>query len=70
MEAKEKNKYKMYFIQDCHGKGKQYYADIIPINGDVEMNEHFQRPEPIIGLINEVVDAFNERFHIGATVLN
>ena len=52
MEAKEKNKYKMYFIQDCHGKGKQYYADIIPINGDVEMNEHFQRPEPIIGLIN------------------
>lgn len=70
MEAKEKNKYKMYFIQDCHGKGKQYYADIIPINGDVEMNEHFQRPEPIIGLINEVVDAFNDRFHIGATVLN
>lgn len=70
MEAKENNKYKMYFIQDCHGKNRKYYVDIIPIKGDVVMNEHFQRPEPIIGLINEVVDAFNERFHIGATVLN
>ena len=69
-DAKENMDYKMYFIQDCQGKGHSYYADIIPIEDDVIMNEHFQRPEPIIGLINEVVDVFNERFKIGATVLN
>lgn len=33
------------------------------------MNTTYSRPEPIIGLINEVIDKFNERFQVGATLL-
>nr|DAH58183.1 MAG TPA: hypothetical protein [Bacteriophage sp.] len=42
---------------------------MIPIKSDVQINEKYSRPEPIIGLINEIIDTFNEKFKIGATLL-
>lgn len=33
------------------------------------MNTTYSRPEPIIGLINEVIDEFNRRFQVGAILL-
>lgn len=33
------------------------------------MNTTYSRPEPIIGLINEVIDEFNRRFKVGAELL-
>lgn len=42
---------------------------MIPIKNDVQMNEKYSRPEPIINLMNEVIDEFNRKFEVGATLL-
>ena len=67
--AKDNNAYKFFFIQDCVGSRENYFVKMIPIKTDVQMNTTYSRPEPIIGLINEVIDKFNERFQVGATLL-
>ena len=68
-EAKNNNDYNLYFIQDCSGPKGNYFIKMIPIKSDVQINEKYSRPEPIIGLINEIIDTFNEKFKIGATLL-
>ena len=67
--AKDADNYKYYFIQDCFGSNGDYFVKMIPITSDVQMNETYSRPEPIIGLINEVIDEFNKRFEVGAELL-
>lgn len=67
--AKDSNNYKFYFIQNCVGSKENYFVKMIPISSDVQMNQIYSRPEPIIGLINEVIDEFNRKFQVGATLL-
>lgn len=67
--AVNSNSYKLFFIQDCVGSRGNYFVKMIPITSDVQMNEKYSRPEPIIGLMNEVIDTFNEKFKVGATLL-
>lgn len=67
--AKESGAYKYFFIQECSGPKGNFYIKMIPITSDVQMNEKYSRPEPIIGLMNEVIDTFNEKFKVGATLL-
>lgn len=67
--AKDNNAYKFFFIQDCVGSRENYFVKMIPIKTDVQMNTTYSRPEPIIGLINEVIDEFNRRFEVGAELL-
>ena len=67
--AKEGDNYKFFFIQDCVGARGNYFIKMIPIKNDVQMNEKYSRPEPIINLMNEVIDEFNRKFEVGATLL-
>lgn len=67
--AKDNDAYKFFFIQDCVGSRENYFVKMIPIKTDVQMNTTYSRPEPIIGLINEVIDEFNRRFQVGAILL-
>lgn len=68
-DALTNNAYKYYFIQDCSGSKGNFFVKMIPVKGDVQMNEKYSRPEPIIGIMNEVIDEFNRQFKIGATLL-
>lgn len=65
-----------YFIEKKIGpvkvsdyKDPVYFLKIIPTQSRVELNSHFNRPQPVIGLINDVVDTLNSKFGVGATVL-
>ena len=66
--AKEQNQYKYYFIRECIGSKDTYHVKMIPVNGFVEMDVKYERPRPIIQLINQVVDAFSRNFGVNAEV--
>lgn len=67
--AQENDAYKYFFIQECSGSKGNYFIKMIPIKSDVQVNEKYNRPEPIIGLMDEVIDEFNRIFKVGATLL-
>lgn len=58
-------KYKKYYIQNS----KNGYAKVIPIKDTVTIDKTYQRPSPIIDLMIEVIDTFNKKFNVGATLL-
>lgn len=60
-----KAKYKKFFIQDQKGG----YTKIIPLSDTVTINQSYNRPSPIIDLMMEVIDVFNKKFNVGATLL-
>ena len=66
--AKEQNQYKYYFIRECIGSKDTYHVKMIPVNGFVDMDVKYDRPRPIIQLMNEVVDKFSRQFGVNAEV--
>lgn len=65
LEEISKAKYKKFFIQSQ----RSGYTRIIPLSDTVTINQSYNRPSPIIDLMIEVIDTFNEKFKVGATLL-
>ena len=62
--AKANNDYKRFFIQS-----KALYTKVIPYQDNIRIHTKYQRPTPIIALMDDVIAQFNKRFGIGAEVL-
>lgn len=62
-EAKKKE-YKKYFIQESRGG----FTRIIPISDSVIMDETYHRPQPILGLLDEVAEVLS-RYGVPVEVL-
>ena len=70
-EAKDKQKYKYFFVQDTGGGKGMRKLSIIPLGStQVKMSEKYDRPEPIIGLITEVAEVFKQKFGMEVEILN